>query len=259
MSTFYLPASGQVLSDTELLGNTGFPPTYDPGVLASNGIYTVVPTPDPYDPDLYTSTAVYTIVGYNANQSWTSTPLPLATAQENGIIEVKAQADLAETTVLADNNITANVMTAVAGQLIGDRPASLQTILAEMQTVSDNLGSQITAIDSATTVDEINNIVNPPTGTLFTGRGAGLGPEDLNESYYTSFNSVSMTEADTELYVPGTATVIPYGIPNPGEFDSLGNCFNVGDYLIQIRETATSMVIAEFEVPLNLVGEDVSF
>jgi hypothetical protein len=128
-----------------------------------------------------------------------------------------------------------------------------------MQVISDKLGSQISEVNAAATVDEINNIVNPPTGTLFTGRGAGIGPEDLNESYYTAFNSVSLTEADTEWYIPGTATVIPYGIPNPGEFDSLGDCFAVGDYLMQIRETSTARVIAEFECPLNPAGEDMGF
>jgi hypothetical protein len=64
------------------------------------------------------------------------------------------------------------------------------------------------------------------------------------------------------LYVPGTATVIPYLIDietGNGYFDSMGNCFAVGDYLLQIRETATSMVIAEFECPLNPAGEDVAF
>jgi hypothetical protein len=68
-----------------------------------------------------------------------------------------------------------------------------------------------------------------------------------------------MTEAETELYVPGTATVIAYGSGGPGQFDSFGNCFNPGDYLLQIREAATSMVIAEFECPLNAAGEDVAF
>jgi hypothetical protein len=81
----------------------------------------------------------------------------------------------------------------------------------------------------------------------------------LNVSYYTSFNSVSMTEAETELYIPGTATTIAYGSGGPGQFDSFGNCFAPGDYVMQIRETATSMVIAEFECPLAPAGTDVAF
>jgi hypothetical protein len=128
-----------------------------------------------------------------------------------------------------------------------------------MSAVSDNLDANLTDIDSATTVDEINDIVNPPTGIIFTGRGSGLGPEDLNVSYYTEFNSVSLPESDTELYVPGTATTISYGSGGAGKFDSAGNCFNPGDYLIQIRNSKTGFVIAEFEVPLNPTGENVTF
>ena len=78
-------------------------------------------------------------------------------------------------------------------------------------------------------------------------------------SYYTAFNSVSMTGSETEIYIPGTATVLAYGSGGPGQFDSYGNCFNPGDYIMQIRETATSMVIASFECPLNPAGEDVAF
>lgn len=140
-----------------------------------------------------------------------------------------------------------------------DRLPEMQAVLDAVNVLAVELSANLAAIDSATDINEVNNIVNPPTGILFTGRGSGIGPEDLNVSYYTEFNSVSMTEAETELYVPGTATVIPYGSGGPGQFDSTGNCFNPGDYLMQIRETATSRVIAEFEVPLNPAGEDVSF
>lgn len=143
-----------------------------------------------------------------------------------------------------------------------DRLPEIQLILDEVNTLAVQLSANLAAIDAATDINEVNNIVNPPTGTLFTGRGGGLGPQDLNLSYYTAFNSVSLTEAETELYVPGSDTVIPYVVdPETGEgtFDSAGNCFNVGDYLIQIRQVSNSFVIAEFEVPLNPAGENVAF
>jgi hypothetical protein len=140
-----------------------------------------------------------------------------------------------------------------------DRLPEIQAVLDAVNTLATELSANLAAIDSATTVEEVNNIVNPPTGILFTGRGAGIGPEDLNVSYYTEWNSASMPESDTELYVPGTDTVIAYDSGGPGQFDSFGDCFNPGDYLMQIRETATSTVIAELEVPLNPAGENVSF
>jgi hypothetical protein len=262
MTYFYLPASGQVYSDATLYQNTGFLPTTDPGVLAANGIYTVIPEPDPYDYQLYNSTATYTVVGDYAQQGWTATPRDLPTAKLAGEQEAKAHANTQEASLVVESQLSNEVLTAVSSQDPIDRPARFQTVLDAMSAVSDQLDSNLTAIDAATTVDEINNIVNKPTGILFTGRGSGIGPLDLNVSYYNAFNSVSLTPNGTELYVPGTATVIPYLIDietGNGYFDSMGNCFAVGDYLLQIRETATSMVIAEFECPLNPAGEDVAF
>lgn len=256
---FYLPASGKTYWSSELQANTGFSPDTNPAVLAANGIYTVNQTTPPADIQLYTSVPTYTIVGNYADQSWVATPRPLSTAKENASSESKAAANAAVDTTVCNCGFSNDLLTAVASQDPMARPARYQAELDEMTAISDQLDADLTAIDAATSVDEINNIVNKPTGILFTGRGSGLGPEDLNVSYYTEFNSVSMAESETELYVPGTATVIPYGSGGPNAFDSMGNAFNPGDYLMQIRETATSMVIAEFEVPLNPTGEDVAF
>jgi len=132
-------------------------------------------------------------------------------------------------------------------------------IISELSALTLEMNQKIQLVESSTTVDEIVEITNPTSGVLFTGRGSGLGPEDLNVSYYTAFNSFSMTEAETELFVPGTSTVISYGSGGPNQFDSAGNCFAPGDYLIQIRQVSNSFVIAEFEVPLNAAGENVAF
>jgi len=155
--------------------------------------------------------------------------------------------------------IDALTMSGQASLPVGSRSPLIQLSLDALNALAEEMGVTLTAIDSSTNITELNNIVNPPTGVLFTGRGSGLGPEDLNVSYYTAFNSASMTEAETELYVPGTATVIPYGSGGPNAFDSMGNAFNPGDYILQIREVATSRVIAEFECPLAPAGVDVAF
>ena len=237
--------------------------TTDVSILNLNGFYPVIETSPNFDLNLYTATSVWNLVpitgGQGAELVWTPVAKPLPTAKENGSAEVKQAADTTVSEILSVNNVTGEVIASVASQDPVDRPPTLQVVLDETVVVTDNLGTQLDAIAAATTVDEINNIVNKPTGTLFTGRGNGLGPEDLNVSYYTSFNSVSMVEADTELYVPGTATVIAYGSGGPNSFDSMGNAFAPGDYILQIRETATSMVIASFECPLNPAGEDVAF
>jgi hypothetical protein len=236
--------------------------TVDLSILNVNDFYPVVDSSPSFDLNLYTATSVWTLVpisgGEGATIVWNAVPKPLSVAKDNGRAQASQASDTSVSNVIISNYLTSDVLASVASQALVDRPASLQVVLDETVVLTDALGVTLDAIAAATTVDEINNIVNPPTGILFTGRGAGLGPLDLNVSYYTLFNSVSLTESETELYVPGTATVIPYG-SYPGGFDSLGNCFTLGNYLLQIRETATGSVIAEFECPLAPAGENVSF
>ena len=236
--------------------------TTDITILNLLGYYPVVDSSPSFDLNLYTATSVWTLVpisgGEGATLVWTAVPKPLPVAKNNGRAQASQASDTSVSNVVINNYLTADVLASVASQDLVDRPAFFQSILDETVVLTDALAVTLDAISAATTVDEINNIVNPPTGTLFTGRGAGEAPLALNVSYYTVFNSVSMTEADTELYVPGTSTVIPYG-SSPSGFASIGDCFTLGNYLLQIRETATGSVIAEFECPLAPAGEDVSF
>ena len=258
MDYFYLPASGQVLGANVLYANTGFYPTDSTSALSANGIYLIVPSDPTADPGLYTSTPIYTVDGQVADETWLATPLPLPTAKANGTEEVQTTANAGVADIVTASGYSAEVLSAAGAMLEVDRPAVYQTVIAEQQVVTDNLAVQVEAIAAATTVDEINNIVNPPTGILSTGRGSS-GPLDLNVSEYTEFNSTTLTEADTELYIPGTSTVINYGEFVPNKFDSAGNCFLLGNYLVQIREVATSLVLAEFECPLNAENVDISF
>jgi hypothetical protein len=262
---YYSSATGAAYSAYEMQALFGYNvETTDVTILNANGFYPVQPSSPDFDVALYNPTFTWSIVsllptGEGAVRVFTATAKPLAEAKEGASVELKTQADQATQAILTNNSLSVDVISAVASQAVIDRPAFLTPTLDELVAVSDQLGADLAAVDACTTVDEINNIVKVPGGILFTGRGAGLGPEDLNVSYYNEFNSVSMTESETELYVPGTATVIAYGSGGPNQFDSFGNCFNPGDYLMQIREVATSRVIAEFECPLNPAGEDVAF
>jgi hypothetical protein len=186
----------------------------------------------------------------------------LDAAKESAYSTEKTRANLKIQQEYVSAGLTSDFMVGPASQDPTSRPARFQNTLDAIVLISNQLNDTLDAIDEATTIDEINNIVYPPTGIIFTGRGAGDGPQDLNISDYTVFDSVSLTEAETELYVPGTDTVIPYVVDPEtgiGSFDSGGDCFNVGDYLIQIRQVSDSRVIAEFEVPLNPDGQDVPF
>jgi hypothetical protein len=257
---FYSPSLGQVYSADQMIALFGInTATYSLSSLNGLGFYPVNETAPDFDNYLYTATPVYTVAGNYADQTWVYTPRPLDVAKANGDWEAKTQAASAVSLVECDCGFSNDIITAAASQDPLARPARYQDVLDGMTAVTDQLDSNLTAIDSATDVDEINDIVNPPNGVIFTGRGSGLGPEDLNVSYYTVYNSLSLPESDTELYVTGTSTVIAYGSGGPGKFDSAGNCFNPGDYNIQIRNSKTGFVIAEFEVPLAPAGVDVAF
>jgi hypothetical protein len=247
MTYFYLPASGQVLAASQLYQNTGFAPTTDPAVLAANGIYTVIPTTNPCDPYLYTATATYTVVGNYAEQSWTCNPLPLATAKITGSYEAKTAANNEEVAIVSSSGVNNEVLTAVSSQDPIDRPARFQTVLDAMSAVSDGLDANLTAIDAATTVDEIQCIVHGASGVMVTGRG-GAGPNDMQPSYFTDLQGLppGVGQPELEIYIPGTDTVIPYNasLPDPFKFDSMGNCYNTGDYRTTIRVAATNQVLA---------------
>ena len=143
------------------------------------------------------------------------------------------------------------------------------TTIGEYQTYVDGLVASSTATINAavsTTALYSFNPANVPftpaaSGLLSTGRGGdGDGPLDLNNSIYTQFNSTTLTESETELYVPGTSTVISYGVVVPNGFTSNGDCFTPGDYRVQIRQAATGLVLAEFVCPLATEhNEDVAF
>jgi len=143
--------------------------------------------------------------------------------------------------------------------------------LGEYQTYVDDLIVSATATVNAATSTTALYSFNPAeipfspesgtSGVINIGRGAN-GALDLNPSNYVSFNSLTLTQSQTELYAPGTGGEAFYQGYPPNDFDYVGAMFVTGNYLIQIRETATSIVIAEFEVPLIPEGgtnQDISF
>ena len=258
MLYYFLP-SNQTFESTQLTLVFGIvdPDTASNDYLNELGLYRVVETPPPTS-IYYSYTPVYTIDGDIAVQSWASSPIELETAKIYATTTVTSSSNSSASELVSNSGVSADIWIGAASQAVVDRPPVYNTLLDEMTVIGDNLATTLTAIDTATTVDEINNIVNPPTGILSTGRGSS-GPLDLNVSEYTEFNSTTLTEADTELYIPGTSTVINYGEYVPNKFDSAGNCFLLGDYRVQIREVATSLVLAEFECPLNAGNVDVPF
>jgi hypothetical protein len=259
---FYIVGSGQVLTANELQINTGFPPTTDPGVLAANGIYTVTPSPDPYNPGLYTTEPSFVIAGNYALESWVATPRSLPTAKENASEEVKTSSNTQADALVTSSGVNLDIWTGAASQLAVDRPPFYNTLLGEMAAIGDNLAAQLTAIDAATTVDEINSIVNNVTGTISTGRGGSGGdPLDMNPSTMTVWNSTTIDVTDTELYIPASSSVVPYdaGLA-PYTYAQTFGAFNEGgDYTVQLRQISTGITLAEWVCPLNAVNVPINF
>ena len=202
-----------------------------------------------FDPACYNFSTAFTLVGGVVG-------FDLPTAKVTASNQAKSETSTQQQTVLA--GYTSEVLAAQATLPELSRTPEIQASIVAVNDLNTALQSELAAIAAATDINEVNNVVNPPTGIINIGRGAA-GPLDLNVSEYTEFNSVSITEAETELFVPGTSTVINYGEFVPNKFDSAGDCFTLGDYLVQIREVATSQVIAEFECPLAPANEDVAF
>lgn len=135
-----------------------------------------------------------------------------------------------------------------------DRLPEIQAVLDAVNVLAVELSANLTAIEAATDIETVYNIVQQPSGIINTGRGGQgqAGPLDLNLSYFTELSNMpGYTQADLELYVPGTNTVIPYNsnLPDPFTFDSAGNCFNNGDWRLVIRYAGGGAVLSTITVP----------
>ena len=245
---YYSTATGQSYSASQMQDLFGInTEVMDLGVLNLNGFFPVQPSSPDFDLNLYTATEVWNIVSISGGQGaiivWSAVPRSLSETKFNGTAEVKQQADESIDNVLSANFLTSGTLASVASQNPISRPAFLQSVLDETVAITEDLSSKVAAIAAATTVDEVNNIVNPPYGEISTSRTGN----DFNDSYYVTFYSASLTEADTELFIPATSTVISYILPT--QFNAFSEAFTTGNYLVQIRETATGRVLADFICP----------
>lgn len=176
----------------------------------------------------------------------------LTSAKGQAVDIVKAQAATEEATLTA--GYSANRLASQSSLAAIDRLPEIQAVLDGVNNLATTLSNNIAAIESASDIETVYNIVQQPSGTINTGRGGDgqAGPLDLNLSYFTALNDMpGYTQADLELYVPGTDTVIPYnaGLPDPYTFDSAGNCFNTGDYRLVVRYAGGGAVITTITVP----------
>jgi hypothetical protein len=172
----------------------------------------------------------------------------------HSLVNAKAQAvDITKSNHAAtEAAVTAGYSdTAIASQsglAEGDRLPEIQAVISEVNFLAYQLSDNLAAIDAASDIETVYNIVQQPSGVINTGRGGTgqAGPLDLNLSYFVSLDNMpGYTQADLELYVPGTDTVIPYDpeLPAPYTFDSAGECFAPDDDLLVVRYAGGGPVI----------------
>jgi hypothetical protein len=251
---FYSTATLQVYTGDQMLILFGINiQTVSIEVLNYQSFYPVVETPITADTGLYTAAPTYTVNGDIADQTWTYTARSLPIAKNYASAEVSNSSNTQASNLVANSGVNVNIWTGAASQAVIDRPPLYTTLLDEMTVIGDNLAAQLAAIDAATTVDEVNNVVNPPYGVISTSRTGN----DFNDSYYVTFYSTSLINDDTELFIPGTSTVIPYILPT--QFNGTSEAFNTGDYLVQIREASTGLVLADFICPEGPPAVEVSY
>lgn len=164
---------------------------------------------------------------------------------------VKEQHRATEQAVTANYSDTA--IASQSGLPEGERIPEIQAVISEVNFLAYQLSDNLAKIDAANDVETVYNIVQQPSGVINTGRGGSgqAGPLDLNLSYFPTLNDLpGYTQADLELYIPGTQTVISYDpeLPAPYTFDSAGNCFAQNDYRLVIRYAGGGAVLRTITV-----------
>ena len=186
---YYSKPEGRLLHPVEVQRKTGIPINTDPldevplrydpteyiQALNDASIYPLTETADHHDPALYTTTFTYVVSNYPtgaeivtgylglpgdyATQFYTATAISLADAKVAAISILKDRAKAnAET---ASNGFPAIVLAASASKAASSRDATVQSALDAVNAVLTQLITDITAVNAATTVADIDTLINP--------------------------------------------------------------------------------------------------
>ena len=186
--SYYSAPEGRLLHPLEVQRKTGIPINTDPidefsaqydpteyiEALNDAQIYPLTETADPHDPALYTTTFTYVVSNYPtgakvctgymglpgdyATQSYTETAIPLADAKVAAISILK---DRAKTDAeAASDGFPVIALAASASKAASSRDATVQSALDAVNAVLTQLITDITAVNAATTVADIDTLIN---------------------------------------------------------------------------------------------------
>ena len=268
---YYSAPMDRLLASIQVQRSTGITPDLsDEGNIAQLNraqIFPLTDTPDPYNPGLYTTVVSYITkncpygdvlydgttgpAGVYATQSYTPTDRPLATAKTNGKQDVRTRASANSAALRETSGYSADALSAAAAQLEADRGSDVQATIALTESVMDQADVNIQAVDAATSVTDIADIVDAPDLVVNTGRGTSGDSLDINPTYFPTINLGNVVEADLELYLPATDRTLGYrtNLPAPYKFDSNTDAFTAGNYRVVVRIAATGVVVGEFVCP----------
>ena len=281
---YYSVPQNRLLAPIQVERTSGIKPdlseTGNIGQLNRAQIYPLTNSPDPHNPALYTTQLSYTVANYPsgavvyyadqsvpynrgpageyATQYYTPTARPLATAKHNGKNDVRARASNNVATLRETSGYSADALTAAAAQLVADRGADVQATIALTDSVMAQAEINIQAVDAATSVSDIANIVDAPDLVMNTGRGLS-SDLDMNPSHFPTINLGNVVEADLELYIPATDVVLDYrtNLPAPYHFDMGTARFTISDQRIVVRIAATGVIVGTLECPDTGSGANV--
>ena len=226
---YYQPAD-VALDAVQIQRRTGIDPTtYGSAGLTSLGIYPITLVTNPYDTALYNVVLSYTINGANADQTWTATAKPLADAQTAGDTQVKRSFS-AYCNTLFTGDIANNGLIAIASVAAALRGNEYDGPFVAAGNAAAVLQTQLVNIGAATTVDEINDIVNPPAaGITGTIRAARTGTTFVDPAWQVG--PTGATPEQITLVTP--LLTIAYDTPN-NEYPTTTNAWSGSPYTFDV-------------------------
>lgn len=233
---YYNPGTGNTYSSAALKGLTGLDDEVV-GVEAINfsGFYPVQETTPTIDATLYNLVQTWSIValtpnGEGAERTWTGIPKTVGEARTAGASSVKEHSRNVVSSIEESTGFTLGMLSGVAAQAEVDRPVRYSEVLSDLATRADVLDGQLTYIENATSVDDINAVVNPPavTGSVDLNRTGN----DLDDSLVTAITGVSAN--DLSLYFNSTGASVAYDSGN-SKFPATVGVFSGNDYTGSIK------------------------
>ena len=238
---FYNKNTNKQESALEVRRSTGLDPeTVGPVALSSAGIFPIRPANQPFNTFLYTVVVSWDTSTGEAVKSWTPTAKTLADIKEDAkrirknsitgrILQLRRFSNYGTTILRSADGIDDSV-----------RPSRFDKFVDRISAAVAELDTHLTTVDSATTVDQINDIVSPAHGAIKIGLDPS-NPLNLVASDFELFYSKNYSESDMELYFPSTNTTVAYS----SGFAATASVVTEDDPTVQIRVASTGVIVDE--------------